>query len=226
MQTKSFPVNPPGETRPVAFCDYSAMPTAFAHRSSIANSRHLPAARLALACLLMLITALARSMPGPFPVCLDFHCDQTRQVALSDEEWRGVAALFADQASPDAERARIREAVATMERLVGEKAGTWRDLAENRTGAGGPGQLDCIAESMNSTTYLRLFEQAGWLRWHSVEPRARRQRWLFMIHWTAVIRDTQSGVRYAVDSWYRDNGLPPVTPPLDDWFRSDGLPDA
>jgi len=192
----------------------------------MSNKRVRTPGRLVLACLLALGATRAQTVSDAFPVCLDYHCDETRQLTLSDEEWQMLATVFTDQASPAMERARIGEAIASMERLVGEKTGTWRDLAENAAGAGGPGQLDCIAESMNSTTYLQLFEQAGWLRWHRVEPRARRQRWLFAIHWTAVIQDTQTKVRYAVDSWYRDNGMPPITQPLDDWFRSDGPPDA
>lgn len=179
-----------------------------------------------LFCLFFAGPSPARSLSSAFPVCLDYHCDETRRVGLTNDEWQTIAALFSPGLSPTAERDRIAEAIASMERLVGAKTGTWRDLAENAAGAGEPGQLDCIAESMNSTTYLQLFEQAGWLRWHRVEPRARRQRWLFIIHWTAVIQDTQSKVRYAVDSWYRDNGMPPVTQPLDDWLQSDGPPDA
>ena len=153
----------------------------------------------------------------PFTACLDYHCDRQQRVVLSDRDWQDLGALFPPGLDAPAERAAIRRAIALFEQRVGAVTGTWRDLGENAAGAGLPGQLDCIAESRNTTTYLRLLADAGLLHWHQVLQRVRRQRWIFAIHWTAVIRDTSTGATYAVDSWPLDNGQPPYIQPLDAW---------
>ncbi len=63
--------------------------------------------------------------------------------------------------------------------------------------------MNCIDESTNTTTYLRLFVQGGLMRWHTVEDRATRGWFLFGLpHTTAVMRERASKLRYAVDSWF------------------------
>jgi hypothetical protein len=161
--------------------------------------------------------------PPPFDACLDYHCDDSRRVALDADAWAPVRHLFAHVVDAPGERRAIAAAIARLETTIGRVTGTWRDLAGNRAGAGEPGQLDCIAESMNTTTYLRLLANDGLLRHHRVEPREKRTSWLVSVHWTAVIRDLSSGTRYAVDSWYRDNGQPPHILALDAWRSARGL---
>ena len=85
-------------------------------------------------------------------------------------------------------------------------------------GFGRSGQLDCIDESTNTTTYLRLLDQAGLLRHHRVVERATRfGLFVGMPHSTAVIEELDSGNRFAVDSWFHDNGQPPHIVRLEDW---------
>jgi hypothetical protein len=45
-----------------------------------------------------------------------------------------------------------------------------------------------------------------------------------MPHTTAVIEETASGDRYAVDSWFLDNGQPPYIARLEVW-KAGGAPD-
>jgi hypothetical protein len=162
-------------------------------------------------------TVCGREAPPAFSTCTDFHCDVTAPVRLTGAQWRQVSGLFRSPGTPAGEREAIRRAVARLETLTGETTGTWRDRGRNDLLHGRAGQLDCIAESRNTTTYLRLLERAGLLHWHSVEDRALRRRWLVSDHWTAVIREREGGRRFAVDSWYRDNGEPPCIQPLADW---------
>ena len=193
------------------------------NRASPTNSRPRVLRRLTLA-LAMLCAPAAQSTPGMFEACVDYHCDRQRPVVLDEPSWRRVARLFVDSGNAQAERVNIARGIALMERLVGRRTGTWQDRPRNSAGTGQTGQLDCIAESINTTTYLRLLEQAGLLRWHSVEKRIKRQRWLVAIHWTAVIRAQGTDLRYAVDSWYGDNGARPLVQLLSDWRA--GLPPA
>jgi len=167
---------------------------------------------------LLLATPLAWSVPQPFFVCTDYHCDTGRMVTLLPEDWQAVRALFVPNASASEERQSIRRAIALLERRVGDMTGTWRDLAGNVAGAGKPGQLDCISESKNTTTYLNLMARDGLLTNHSVEERRVRRPLIFDVHWSAVIREAGTGQRFAVDSWFLDNGQPPRIQPLEEWL--------
>lgn len=164
------------------------------------------------------ITVIAERAPPPFFSCTDYHCDEGETVTLSEDQWRRVVSLFPPAESPTDERAQIRQAIALLETQVGKTTGTWRDLAKNVAGAGLPGQLDCISESKNTTTYLQLLSDGGLLQWHEVEDRRLRHPWILDLHWSAVIRDRSTGKRYAVDSWFLDNGQQPFVQPLDDWL--------
>lgn len=155
------------------------------------------------------------------PVCFHHGCTSVARVAIEDEQWRQVSRhLQTDAGDPAGEREQIREAIAEMERVTGVLAGTSGDRAGDLQGFGtiAP-QMDCIDESANTTTYLTLFEQAGLLRWHSVEPRATRGYLFFggWPHYTAIIREHRSGHLWAVDSWFRDNGNPPDVVELETW---------
>jgi hypothetical protein len=83
--------------------------------------------------------------------------------------------------------------------------------------------MDCIDESTNTYQYLSALEELGLLKWHKVDLKQRRVVWL-ATHWTATIREIGSGRRYAVDSWYRDNGELPYIQPIEDWKRKLDFP--
>lgn len=155
------------------------------------------------------------------PVCSRHGCATIQQVSLSDAHWQRLSGYFTPAAANAAdEREQIRGAIAEMERITGTLAGTSNDIAGDIAGFSTfEPQMDCIDESSNTTTYLTLFEQAGLLRWHSVEPVARRGYFLFggFPHFTALIRDNKTGKKWVVDSWFRDNGVYPDILELDTW---------
>jgi hypothetical protein len=82
--------------------------------------------------------------------------------------------------------------------------------------------MDCVDESTNTTTYLRMMQLDGLLHWHKVEDRKTRGFLIFggWPHTTAVISEKQGKKKWAVDSWFYDNGVPPAILPLKKW--SDG----
>jgi hypothetical protein len=160
--------------------------------------------------------------PSHFSVCHGFSCARVTQVGLTDELWGSIHDIFAEPSrSPGDERYRIGLAIARFETIVGEITGTSEDVAENATrGRHWEHQLDCIDESTNSTTYLRILEHEGLLKWHRPVDRITRGWFLFGLpHTTAVIRETATGQRWTVDSWFFDNGVPPVIVPLETWRR-------
>lgn len=172
----------------------------------------------------LLSAATASDSPPGFTVCTDYHCDQTVNVKLENSQWQQIARMFRARTHPELERALIARAVALLEQYIGEQAGTSGDFAKNIMGAGLPGQLDCISESMNTTAYLNALMNAGLMRWHTVENRARRSSWIFNVHWTAVIKDQSTIQEFAVDSWFLANGQAPYVQALDAWFDNAPLP--
>ncbi|EIC20764.1 hypothetical protein [Thiorhodovibrio frisius] len=92
------------------------------------------------------------------------------------------------------------------------------DLAINDGEAGVNGRMDCIDNTSNTTTYLHILEDIGELNsWTVASPKVRGRFDLIAVHWTAVIIDTDNGVYWSVDSWYRPNGHLPMVMPLLSW---------
>jgi hypothetical protein len=184
---------------------------------------------LLLALMLTLLAAGARAdvflrddiivdpAPELLTACYDNGCRSLGFVSLTPRQWSELRAAFFPLALDAAgERERLRAAVALMERFVGAATGTWQD--KGRTFNSGAGQMDCIDESINTTLYLTLFQKYGLMRHHRVADRATRG-W-FILGWphtTAVVTETGSDARWAVDSWFLDNGEPPFILPLDVW---------
>ena len=169
---------------------------------------------------------------SPFTVCVDFHCDESVNVSLSEDHWQSIKTIFMDPAlTPKEERSKIRAAIALFETEVGQIAGTWRDKGKNAVSEfdisedaflnkeykDELGQIDCISESRNTTTYLNLLVNHGHLKWHTVSERRLRHKYFIFPHWTAVIRERKSNIKYAVDSWFLDNGEPPYVQELKLW---------
>lgn len=157
-----------------------------------------------------------------FEVCSGGGCAELHHVTLTEDEWRNVTQVFtaSDTRQPSAtlERENIAQAIGVLEGIVGAKTNTATDRAGTFGNSDYPGQLDCNDEAINSTTYMRLMQQNGLIRFHEVED--TRTRNFFFTGWphsTAVIREVASGERYAVDSWFYDNGFPATIVPFAVW---------
>ncbi len=169
--------------------------------------------------ILLLSALVLPAQAAPYFVqCYDFRCKTTKELHFDEAHWRQISGLFADVDDSDSEKQAIRRAVALMERISGELSGTHLDKGGNYPGSDIPRQMDCIDESTNTFQYLSALQELGLLNWHSVDLKQRRMVW-FITHWTATIREIDSGRIYAVDSWYRDNGELPYLQPLPDWMR-------
>ena len=152
------------------------------------------------------------------PVCHGTGCAKRTEVRLDETDWSKVDAVFLAPAAGAAdERGRIGIAIGIMEVLVGPQSGTRTDTGRNQHSGNQPDQLDCVDEAVNSTTYLRLIAERGLLRFHDVAPPANRIIEVFNAHNTAVVVDRATGISYAVDSWFYDNGSPAVVLPLAMW---------
>ena len=177
---------------------------------------------LALILLNILLTPLSPLHASPkIDICYNFGCKQQKSVEFKTTTIEALQSLFTPQASnAKDERRRVKQAIALLEKKVGEIAGTSQDIGGNYDpNREFPRQMDCIDESTNTTNYLELLDQLGLLKWHRPKKRSYRSRFLIDGHWTAVIEETRNQQQYAVDSWYEDNGQPPEVQPLTDWLK-------
>jgi hypothetical protein len=158
-------------------------------------------------------------------VCWDYGCDRQATVEIPGPAWQRIRSLFAPPAAdPAGERARIARAIALFETATGRVIGTEADLGGNRAGSGREFQMDCIDESRNTDRYLRVLEDHALLHWHEVAERRKRAPWILDQHWTAVVREPDSGSAWAIDSWFLDNGRQPYVQPLEAWLDKEDLP--
>jgi len=162
---------------------------------------------------------ITQPTPARFSICYDHSCTSVATDSINEEEWRRAAAPFSRGVNTASEeRAVIADSIAILEEIVGVHLGTSVDKGGNLAGFGRPKQLDCIDESTNTNTYLRMLERDGLFRFHTVADRSTRFGiFIGMPHTTAVIRENATGIRYAVDSWFFDNGQPPYIVKLEDW---------
>lgn len=147
-------------------------------------------------------------------------------ISLSSH-WAEIRQEFERTSSATQERSAIAHAVAQCEQAGGEQTPTWQDHPKNHARFAEVGQLDCIAESDNTTTFLLLLRQEGLLRFHEVlRPKFRTLYVFFYPHRTALIRDLERGTVYAVDSWVGSNGDEPLIQEYGAWSRRENPPSS
>jgi hypothetical protein len=151
-------------------------------------------------------------------VCFDYGCSAQAVVRYSPFQLGRVQAQFVEVDSPAAERAALARAVAWLYFDAGAQSPVWRDRGGNfDDDAGQPGRMDCIDHSTNTTSFLRLIERYGWLRFHAVGERVMRGR-LLSEHWAARVVEHGSRAEWVVDTWFLDPGLPAAVFPLRAWL--------
>ncbi len=159
---------------------------------------------------------ITRPTPEAFSVCQDQGCRTLTVQSLAPAQWQALRALFGHPPDAAAERRAIARVIARLEQWMGERTGTAADRPGTFAGLGRSGQMDCIDEATNTTSYLRLLEGAGLLAHHRVRDPATRFGLLAWPHTTAVI-EASDGQRFAVDSWFEANGRPPHIVPFEAW---------
>lgn len=155
-------------------------------------------------------------------VCHGFGCTYKTPVSFSGKDLANLKAILRKgAASPEAERKAIAAAVSWQERRAGPIVGSSKDIGGlDMHNAGVKGQMDCIDESTNTNSLLLLAQRHGYLKHHTVSSPVARGFFLDgrYPHASATVREKASGAVYAVDSWPKDNGVPPVISRLDVWM--------
>lgn len=184
-----------------------------------------------LAVVLLMLAGLA-SADEQVLVCFNYGCAAMEPVHYREHELLAIRDLLDDAVSAAHERELLGVAIGWLLGIAGQQTPIAADRGGNYADAGVHGKMDCIDHSTTTTHLLKMIERRGWLRWHRVLAPAVRHRVLFLQHWSAVIeeeprmpmRDEEpfARPRYAVDSWFRDNGQPAVVLPLESWLDGEG----
>lgn len=154
---------------------------------------------------------------APMILCEERGCTATGAQMLTADEAMRLRALFVQDEDAAGERRHLGQAIALLETFMGDRNGTWRDHPANaREYEDEPGQMDCIAESINTRTYLDRLNRAGLIRHHQLGEFIHRYT-VVLQHVAMEIVEKDSGEHWAVDSWVGANGEEPEIIPYGDW---------
>lgn len=165
-------------------------------------------------------------------ICFNYGCASTATVAYSRKQLAQIRDLLDDAVDAAHERELIGVVIGRLLGWAGQQSPIHADRGGNYADDGVHGKMDCIDHSTTTTRLLYMLQRRGWLRWHQVLAPEVRTRFMVFDHWTAVIEeepkmpfrdgDPLTRRRYAVDSWFYDNGQPAVVLPLDRWLDWEG----
>lgn len=169
--------------------------------------------------------AFAVSGPLSAPVmkvCSGYGCILEDRFSFSQAETAELKALFEPATGPEGERLAIQKAIGRMEQMARRHLRYRPDIKKAyQKNAGKRGQMDCVDESLNTTSYLKFLDGRGFLKHH--KPRRRFAERGFLVdgrypHKSAVIVDA-AGTEWTVDSWYEGDGSQPQIMRLRAWKK-------
>jgi hypothetical protein len=171
------------------------------------------------ACLILLALSFGlTAQADEVSICYNYGCAASASVELDANVLHAARRLLLRSGDEAKEKEAISLTIGLFETIAGLQAPTWADKGRNVDDDGVDGRMDCLDESANATTYLRLLESKGWLNYHHVlEPVKRAPLWV-NDHWAARIVEKNTNREFAVDSWFFDNGQPAFVVPLDEWL--------
>jgi hypothetical protein len=151
-------------------------------------------------------------------ICFNYACAARAAVRFSTDDLKLVQEEFATVTDAADERRAIASAVAKLYAVAATQSPIGADRGGNIEDDGVEGRMDCIDHSTNTTTWLTLLAENGWLRHHDVGDRVRRSRFVIFEHWSATVVESATRAQYAVDSWFHDPGNPAEIFPLRQWL--------
>ena len=169
-------------------------------------------------------------------VCYNYGCAAEDTVRYTESQLAWVRKAMLTAKNAEQERAALGPVIGRLYYWAGRQTPIYADKGGNTADDAAPGSMDCIDHSTTTTRLLRMMEKRKMLRFHAVEEVERRTRLFVFEHYSAVIEelpprwlarekirymqespDEAKPDRFAVDSWFVDNGQPAVILPLDDW---------
>jgi hypothetical protein len=162
-------------------------------------------------------------------VCHAYGCKAQTRFTFTESDITELRALMARvprEDTPAEERRALAYAIAWMERRVAPSVGTASDRTSiDLRGSGDPTQLDCVDEATNTTSYLLVLDRHGLIKHHAVDRPLAKDSLTRWTHWAAVIREKESGERFAIDSGTGPNGENPTVQAAASFYVPDSYAD-
>lgn len=153
-------------------------------------------------------------------VCHAHGCQKQESFTFSATDILDLSTIMdqvSNRASAAAERRAISYAIAWMERRVGPATGTAGDRASLGF-MNASGQLDCVDEATNATSYLMVLQHNGLLRHHFVIRPFSKASFFKWPHFAAMMQERKTGQVYAIDSGVGPNGSNPSILLASKWY--------
>jgi hypothetical protein len=169
-------------------------------------------------------------------VCYNYGCVAEAPVRYTESQLAWARKAMSAAKNAEQERAALGAVIGRFYYWAGRQTPIYADKRGNYLDDAVPGSMDCIDHSTTTTRLLTMMDRRGMLRFHQVQQPARRARFFIFDHFSAVIEelppnwlprakirheeeapDEIKPERFAVDSWFVDNGKPAVILPLEDW---------
>jgi hypothetical protein len=169
-------------------------------------------------------------------VCYNYGCVTEAKVRYTNSQIAWAQRALAAANTPEQERTALGPVIGRLYYWAGRQSPIYADKGGNYADDAVNGAMDCIDHSNTTTRMLKMLEGKGMLHYHRVLEPARRTRFFMFDHFSAVIEELpprwlpREKIRYpkvtpeearpdrfAVDSWFVDNGKPAVLLPLEDW---------
>lgn len=153
-------------------------------------------------------------------VCHAHGCQKQETFTFSNADIRDLATMMdyvRKDDTPAGERRAIAYAVAWMERRVGPETGTAGDRASLGF-MNASGQLDCVDEATNATSYLLVLQHNRLMRHHFVIRPFSKASFFKWPHFAAMMQERRTGKVYAVDSGVGPNGSNPSIQLASKWY--------
>ena len=135
-------------------------------------------------------------------VCHAYGCKAQTPFSFTSSDIAEISAVMMHVRrvdSPSEERRAIAYAISWMERRVAPTVGTASDQPSiSFLGSGDESQQDCVDEATNTTSYLLVLERHGLIQHHMVERPFAKDDLSHWTHWAALIREKESGERFAI----------------------------
>lgn len=183
-------------------------------------------------CALMLFLAVGSARADErVDVCFNYGCASVQTVVFSESQVAWTQDVLGKAQTAGQERTLLSLVLGHLYAWAGRQSPIAADRGGNFNDDEIDGRMDCIDHSTTTTRLLRMLDRRGALNFHRVLEPAWRGVLGFPTHYSAQIEEirpymmpaeTEHIQRFAVDSWFVDNGEPAIILPLEDWQDGGG----
>jgi hypothetical protein len=167
-------------------------------------------------------------------VCHAYTCKMQTPYTFTKRDIAEIASVMkrverAD--TPAEERRGVAYAIAHIDVKVGAKLGIKDRAGMQFSASGDPEQLDCVDVATNTTSYLLVLQNNGLLKYHTVDATMSKENLVkgfaqlnpvkYWPHWSAILKETKTGQKWAIDRWPFDQGENPAVQKVEEWYIPD-----